>query len=136
MQFSEACVEACVMTPQDLTREDALKLLAAKVSKREIARRYGFRSPKVFYRALTELGLHTPRQASGAAKETAGTELTIFEALSFKQRLKANYEAWQWVLRITELPLDVVTEINRQIAHCESTIKKIDDALGAIRIQV
>jgi hypothetical protein len=52
--------EPKALTPADLTKETAEKLLSEGVAKQEIGRVYGFANTPLVYAKLAKLGLHTP----------------------------------------------------------------------------
>jgi hypothetical protein len=126
---------AMVMRPDEMTREDVEKLLAANVMKREIARLYGFRSTKMFYRKLTELGLHKPAPAPVKRAAKDGRRLSVGEAQAAVRRLEANIECCERVLS-TALTKDVYEAVYGLRREYKAELSRITEALGRTKIVV
>ncbi|MEW6448907.1 MAG: hypothetical protein AB1426_12650 [Bacillota bacterium] len=101
---------ARVMTPADLTKETAEKLLAAGVTKREIMRLYSYRSSQGFFGRLQKWGLHKSAVAKSSKKTPAkprGKEVSLEEAIRTLDRARENLKSVKLIIKREK---DLLTE--------------------------
>lgn len=102
--------EARVMTPADLTRETAERLLAAGVTKREIMRLYSYKSSQGFFGRLQKWGLHVSAKAKShreAPAKTRRKEMSLEEAILHLDRARESLKS---VTLIINQQKDLLTE--------------------------
>jgi hypothetical protein len=144
--------QARVMTPKDLTREAAERLLASGVAKKELVRLYGFSSPQVCYMKLARFGLHKgtrPKAPKPAAKDPPaekpqrrnGMDLPLPMALSLRDRFRANLRAVEDIfLHATSGPLRLSEDIIRDLTALQTKyaaeLTKIESAFGSVKVSL
>lgn len=145
--------QARIMTPKDLTRETAERLLAAGVAKEEIKRLYGYSTNQLCFMTLAKWGLYKATRPKLAAEDPPaeppaakpprrnGMDVPLPVAISLRDRFKANLRAVEDIfLYATSGQLRLPEDVSRELAALQNKyageLAKIESAFGPIRVTI